>query len=101
MTASLKSLFQSMDGNAVITPIVFLSVFHMTFPRFAEKSQDNRLIQHDAAECWTSLMRSLQQDLKCEVSSGCGDDSDAAKKCQSLIEQYFEGQFEVTMKNTG
>lgn len=91
-----------MDTTAVVTPIVFLSVFHMAFPRFAEKSQDNRLIQHDAAECWTSLMRSLQQDLKSvEVSSGCGDSDALANKCQSLVEQYFEAQFEVTMKNTG
>ncbi|XP_074598441.1 ubiquitin carboxyl-terminal hydrolase 14-like [Brevipalpus obovatus] len=38
--ASLRDLFANMDQNATVTPVVFLAVFHMAFPRFAEKSQD-------------------------------------------------------------
>lgn len=103
VTVSLRDLFISMEHKSVIAPMVFLTVFHLAFPRFAEKSADGNLIQHDAAECWTSLMRSLQQDLKTADNQGTGDNISAAQaiKSDNFIEQYFEGKFSVTMKNTG
>ncbi|XP_015785273.1 ubiquitin carboxyl-terminal hydrolase 14 [Tetranychus urticae] len=102
VTASLRDLFGTMESRSVVAPMVFLTVFHMAFPRFAEKSPDGNLIQHDAAECWTSLMRSLQQDLKTSDKQGTGDNITEARasKNQNFIEQYFEGNFAVTMKNT-
>lgn len=88
----------------MVTPVVFLAVFHMAFPRFAEKSQDGHFMQHDAFECWTSLLRSLQQDLKIPeppTESGDGNEQSAIKKTVSFIESFMEGHYVVTLKNTG
>lgn len=44
-------------------PFVLLQVLHMAFPRFAEKSSHGGFQQQDANECWTELIRMLQQKL--------------------------------------
>jgi len=65
LTGALRDLYGAMDatGNEVL-PIVLLRVLHLTFPRFAEKGAQGGLQQQDANECWTELLRMLQQKLK-------------------------------------
>ncbi|RWS06929.1 ubiquitin carboxyl-terminal hydrolase 14-like protein [Dinothrombium tinctorium] len=94
LTAALRDLYQSMDKNSTVTPIILLQVLHLAFPRFAEKGEMGTFLQQDANECWTELMRILQQKLKPETS----DSQTQAKKHNNFVEQYFGGTFDVTMK---
>lgn len=98
MTAALRDLYDSMDKSAVITPILLVQVLHIIFPRFAEKSEHGGFQQQDANECWTELLRMLQQKL------GPAQDGDslaaAVKQHSSFIDQYFGGSFSCVMKNT-
>lgn len=125
ITTALRDLYTSMDqpGNSVVPPIVLLQVLHMAFPRFAEKAESSSaagsahggaghggggggFVQQDANECWTELVRMLQQRLPAnDTAEGKADvamdvaaagPSDAVYK--SLIDQYFGGTFDVEWK---
>jgi len=62
-------------------------VLHMAFPRFAEKGEGGAFVQQDANECWTELIRMLQQKLR--LTTGTAN---------NFIDQYFSGTFDVEMK---
>lgn len=68
ITAALRDLYDSMDKDATIPPVVLVQMLHMAFPRFAEKSDHGGFQQQDANECWTELVRMLQQKLPAKVS---------------------------------
>ncbi|XP_041358082.1 ubiquitin carboxyl-terminal hydrolase 14-like [Gigantopelta aegis] len=92
ITAALRDLYNSMDrSGASIPPIIFLQVLHMAFPRFAEKGEHGGFQQQDANECWTEIVRSLQQKLPAQKLEGTPSSS-------SFIDQYLGGEFEVVMK---
>jgi len=89
-----------MENNVVVSPLVFLHVFHRHYPRFAERSENGTLMQHDASECWTEIMRALQRELF-PIDFQIEVNKDEAKSMKlNFIEQYFEGRFEVKLKNT-
>ncbi|XP_018330889.1 ubiquitin carboxyl-terminal hydrolase 14 [Agrilus planipennis] len=94
ITAALRDLYSSMDKGSTIPPIVLLQVLHMAFPRFAEKSQHGGFQQQDANECWTELVRMLQQKLPAKNN----EDGTEAQKFKSFIDQYFGGTFDVEWK---
>ncbi|KAI1288370.1 Ubiquitin carboxyl-terminal hydrolase 14 [Halotydeus destructor] len=94
LTVALRDLYKAMDDSAVITPFILIQVLHSIFPRFAEKSEHGGFQQQDANECWTELMRILQQKLEATQSAG------SASASASFIDQYFGGTFEVKMKNS-
>ncbi|CAH1989720.1 unnamed protein product [Acanthoscelides obtectus] len=94
ITAALRDLYSSMDKGNTIPPIVLLQVLHMAFPRFAEKNEQGGFSQQDANECWTEMIRMLQQKLPAKKSEG--DNSQDQSK--SLIDQYFGGTFDVEWK---
>ena len=85
LTVALKDLYEAMDKSAKIAPLILLQVLHMTFPRFAEKGEGGGFCQQDANECWTELIRMLQQKLKTADS-------------KNFIDQYFSGTFDVEMR---
>lgn len=89
ITAALRDLYDSMDKGASIPPIILLQVLHMAFPRFAEKSEHGGFTQQDANECWTELVRMLQQKLPPNTSSS---------SFKSIIDQYFGGTFDCELK---
>lgn len=96
ITASMKELFLSMDkSGTAIPPIIMLQVLHMAYPQFAEKSEHGGYAQQDANECWTELVRCLQQKVPgvkkepMEIS---------ASSSQGLVDQYLSGEFDVSMK---
>ncbi|PNF27076.1 Ubiquitin carboxyl-terminal hydrolase 14 [Cryptotermes secundus] len=94
ITAALRDLYDSMDKGATIPPIILLQVLHMAFPRFAEKSEHGGFTQQDANECWTELVRMLQQKLQPKQTDG----SDSQAKFKSLVDQYFGGTFDCELK---
>nr|QBH73746.1 hypothetical protein [Orthoderella ornata] len=93
ITAALRDLYDSMDKGASIPPIILLQVLHMAFPRFAEKSEHGGFTQQDANECWTELVRMLQQKLAPKLQDG-----ETVSKFKSMIDQYFGGTFDVELK---
>ncbi|XP_063972812.1 ubiquitin carboxyl-terminal hydrolase 14 isoform X2 [Diachasmimorpha longicaudata] len=95
ITASLRNLYEAMDKGASLRPIVLVQMMHLAFPRFAEKSEHGGFQQQDANECWTELVRMLQQKLPAEANPNAGEN---APKPSSIIEQYFGGTFDTELK---
>ncbi|XP_044264460.1 ubiquitin carboxyl-terminal hydrolase 14 [Tribolium madens] len=95
ITAALRDLYSSMDKGNNVPPIVLLQMLHMAFPRFAEKNEHGGFTQQDANECWTELIRMLQQKLPAKQNGG-----NAVEKFKSLVDQFFGGTFEVELKCT-
>ena len=91
LTIALRDLYEAMDKSATIAPLILLQVLHLAFPRFAEKGEGGVFCQQDANECWTELVRMLQQKLRIKGPSG---------ETKNLIDQYFSGTFDVEMKCT-
>ncbi|CAL1538000.1 unnamed protein product [Lymnaea stagnalis] len=114
ITAALRDLYVSMDRtSAPLPPIIFLQVLHMVYPRFAEKGENGSFQQQDANECWTEIVRGLQQKLKAVSSTRRtiepmevgGSDSPStssflseAGPSRGFIDQYFGGEFDTSMK---
>lgn len=96
ITAAMRDLYDSMDKGASIPPIILLQVLHMAIPRFAEKNEHGSFTQQDANECWTELVRMLQQKLPPKVP----ERSDSKSKFKSLVDQYFGGTFDCELKCT-
>jgi len=97
ITISLRDLYKMMDKTSDgIPPIVFLQVLHTAFPHFAEKTEQGVFQQQDANECWTELIRMLQQKLPAEKSTSMGDSAQCVGT--SLIDQYCGIDFETTMQ---
>ncbi|KAG8180460.1 hypothetical protein JTE90_001993 [Oedothorax gibbosus] len=98
ITAALRDLYAAMDTcGSEYQPILLLQVLHMAFPRFAEKNDHGTFMQQDANECWTEVMRMLQQKLPSVPNSEVGDLA-TASKYTSFIDQYFGGTFETKLK---
>lgn len=100
ITAGLRDLFSSMDKSGqAMPPIVFLQVLHMAYPQFAEKSEHGGFQQQDANECWTEIVRCLQQKLPgITGSSDVISTSEATASTRGFMDQYFGGEFDVVMK---
>ncbi|CAG0880913.1 unnamed protein product [Darwinula stevensoni] len=92
ITAAMRDLFQSMKKSPNVTPIVMVQVLHLAFPHFAEKAPQGGFRQQDANECWTELVRMLQQKLDMK--------SALAESRKSFIDCYFGGTLECELKCT-
>ncbi|XP_008559288.1 ubiquitin carboxyl-terminal hydrolase 14 [Microplitis demolitor] len=95
ITAALRDLYDGMDKGSPIRPSILVHMVHLAFPRFAEKSELGGFQQQDASECWTELIRMLQQKLPADVNPLADENS---YKPRSLIEQYFGGTFDTELK---
>lgn len=105
ITAALRDLYKSMDKPVdALPPIIFLQVLHMAFPQFAEKTEQGIYQQQDANECWTQVMRMLQQKLPgalpAPAEQAPGSGSAAASGGKGFIDQYFGIESEAIMKCT-
>lgn len=64
ITAAMRSVFDQMDGaNTTVTPVLLLQTLHMAFPQFAQTGPNGAYRQQDANECWSELLKMLQQKL--------------------------------------
>jgi len=103
ITVSLRDLFRVMNKTSEgIPPFVFLQVLHTVFPHYAEKTEQGVFQQQDANECWTQLVRMLQQRIPAVNSRSIGDVSTsgaaAGDSNSSLVDQYFGIDFKASMK---
>jgi len=94
ITTSLRDLYSSLDRSNTdsLPPIMFLQVLHTAFPHFAEKTEQGVYQQQDANECWTQMVRMLQQKLPGKSNN------DTASSSGSLIDQYFGVEYKTSMK---
>lgn len=92
VTAALRDLFELMDKGLSVPPIMLLQVLQMVFPRFAEKNENGTFVQQDANECWTEIIRMLQQKLDAINIDG------VSSKFKYFIDQFFGGTFQVELK---
>ncbi|XP_054710171.1 ubiquitin carboxyl-terminal hydrolase 14-like isoform X2 [Uloborus diversus] len=98
LTAVLSDLYEAMDKcGTEFLPFIFLQVLHMAVPRFAEKNEHGVYLQQDANECWTEVMRMLQQKLP-SVPNEILSDQASVSKYTSFIDQYFGGSLDSTLK---
>lgn len=63
ITAAMRSVFEQMNGNNTVTPILLLQTLHTAFPQFAQTGENGAYRQQDANECWSELLKMLQQKL--------------------------------------
>ncbi|KAG7211952.1 hypothetical protein KM043_011160 [Ampulex compressa] len=98
ITAALRDLYAIMDKGSAVPPVVLVRMMHVAFPRFAEKSEYGGFQQQDANECWTELMRMLQQKLPAKENPTLPGEEVQSYKPRSLIEQYFGGTLETELK---
>lgn len=64
ITAAMRSVFDQMDSGNTVTPVLLLQTLHMAFPQFAQTGENGAYRQQDANECWSELLKMLQQKLK-------------------------------------
>ncbi|KAL1129603.1 hypothetical protein AAG570_012548, partial [Ranatra chinensis] len=94
VTAAIRDLYELMDRGLAVPPIMLLQVLQMVFPRFAEKTDGGMFAQQDANECWTEIVRMLQQKLPPTFRDGY------TTKFKSFIDQYFGVTMKVELKCT-
>ncbi|EAT37523.1 AAEL010496-PA [Aedes aegypti] len=95
ITQSMRNLFDDMEKSDTVTPVLFLQRLHIAFPNFAQTGENGTYRQQDANECWSELLKMLQQKLP--ATKG---DKDQLVKHNSFIDQWFGGSFDVEMKCT-
>lgn len=70
ITAAMRSVFDQMNGNNTVTPILLLQCLHTAFPQFAQTGENGAYRQQDANECWSELLKMLQQKLPAIKAEG-------------------------------
>ena len=63
ITAAMKGVFREMEKQNTVTPILLLQTLHLAFPQFAQAGENGSYRQQDANECWSELLKILQQKL--------------------------------------
>ncbi|XP_048582845.1 ubiquitin carboxyl-terminal hydrolase 14 [Nematostella vectensis] len=98
VTVALRDLFKTMDKTSeAVPPIIFLQVLHKAFPQFSEKTEQGIFAQQDANECWTQMVRVLQQKLPGQPQA-CDGEEKVATPPRGFMDQYFGIESESTMK---
>lgn len=59
----MSALDGSSGGACAGAAARMLRALHATAPRFAERGAGGSLAQQDASECWSEIVRALQQRL--------------------------------------
>lgn len=93
LTIAIQDTYRSMDNGNTAIPLVLVNLFRSTFPRFAEQGEQGMYMQQDASECWTELMRLLQEELPAKEP-----EKTLKNYSGNLISQYFTGQFNCSWK---
>ncbi|XP_029194255.2 ubiquitin carboxyl-terminal hydrolase 14-like isoform X2 [Acropora millepora] len=107
ITAALRDLYKVMDKTPEsLPPIIFIQILHNVFPQFAEKTEQGVYAQQDANECWTQIVRMLQQKLPSMKSTEMEEQAEgtagvaaaSATAAKGFIDQYFGIESESVLK---
>lgn len=63
ISSAMKIVFSQMEKGATVTPIVLLQALHRASPQFAQTGENGTYRQQDANECWSEILKMLQQKL--------------------------------------
>lgn len=63
-TSAMRSVFHQLNGGNTVTPVLLLQALHVAFPQFAQPGEKGSYKQQDANECWSEMLKMLQQKLK-------------------------------------
>ncbi|XP_037958687.1 ubiquitin carboxyl-terminal hydrolase 14 [Teleopsis dalmanni] len=96
ITSAMKFLFKQMERGSTVTPIVLLQTLHRASPQFSQTGENGTYRQQDANECWSELLKMLQQKLP---AVNAIEEAKQLKKYNSFIEQFFGGTFDVEMSS--
>ncbi|ALC39185.1 CG5384 [Drosophila busckii] len=96
ISSAMKIVFTQMEKGTTITPIVLLQALHRASPQFAQTGENGTYRQQDANECWSEILKMLQQKLV-PVSQDSASSVAVKKSHSSFIEQFFGGTYEVKM----
>lgn len=78
ITSAMKILFKQMERTgSTVTPFVLLGTLHRAFPQFSQTGENGTYRQQDANECWSELLKMLQQKLP---SANKGSDAAESEK---------------------
>lgn len=92
ITAALRDVFRDLGNNGQsVMPFVFLEVFRMAFPQFAQMSSEGGhrgYAQQDAEEAWSQLVTTIAPKLKDPASD------------RSVVEQYMGVEITNEWRNT-
>lgn len=64
ITAAMRTVFDQMESGNTVTPVLLLQTLHVAFPQFAQTGEKGAYRQQDANECWSEMLKMLQQKLK-------------------------------------
>lgn len=69
---ALRNAFRQMNSQeAAFDPFLFLAMLTIHHPPFSERDNNGRLLQHDAEECWTTILNSIKaKDVSKSGASG-------------------------------
>uniref|UniRef100_A0A1I7YIL1 Ubiquitin carboxyl-terminal hydrolase n=1 Tax=Steinernema glaseri TaxID=37863 RepID=A0A1I7YIL1_9BILA len=94
MTSAIKGLYSNMssakreeDGSASVIPFMALQALHTTFPQFNARDNQGQMMQQDANECFSEVLRLLLTQL-----------SRSSPETSKKITQYLEGRMTHTLK---
>lgn len=63
MASAMKFLFKQMERGSTVTPIILLQTLHRASPQFSQVGENGTYRQQDANECWSELLKMLQQKI--------------------------------------
>lgn len=88
MLIAIRDLYDKMDKDSALMPVLVLEMLHLMFPRFSEKNEQGHFIQQDANECWSEILKVMQQKLTITTNG----------TSKNFINKFFGGNFISTMK---
>ena len=89
MTKAAKQLFTELDFKGEpFAPYNFVAIMRQVFPQFNETDDHGHHKQQDAEECYSSLLNSFKQCLKCED-----------EVASDMVEKLFGIELVSTLKN--
>lgn len=91
ITAAMRSVFDQMDSGNTVTPVILLQTLHMAFPQFAQTGENGSYRQQDANECWSELLKMLQQKLKPTQKEG------QLSPCYKYWNHSFRSRFDINL----
>ncbi|CAG0913485.1 unnamed protein product [Notodromas monacha] len=112
LATALKTCFRALDEPPRVTannelssyaPTALLAALFKCMPGFAVKNSDGTYVQQDANECWTELMRVLQDQVK--LAAGAAVDNDmtvllqknsSSSSSSDVVTALFRGSLEST-----
>jgi ubiquitin carboxyl-terminal hydrolase 14 len=91
LVLSLANTYEFMDKQRMsYPPLLLVQLVRTVFPQFSTTGEQGMYQQQDASECWTELIRILQQKLPKTQSSN--------NRVTNFIDEYFAGEFRVALK---